>query len=65
MFKMWKSLSLWRVHLKNKKMNTLDYTKLKEKQIELLKKYNLSVNKDNKKNLYKQIMEIELQLENG
>jgi hypothetical protein len=46
-------------------MNTLDYTKLKEKQIELLKKYNLSVNKDNKKNLYKQIMEIELQLENG
>ena len=46
-------------------MNTIDYAKLKEKQNELLKKYNLSTNKDNKSKLYRQIMEIEIQLENG
>jgi len=44
-------------------MNVIDHTKLKEKQTELLKKYNLSTNKKNKKEIYKQIMEIENELQ--
>lgn len=39
-------------------------TQLKQTQNELLKKFNNSTSKSNKKDLYKEIMEIEKELEN-
>lgn len=42
----------------------MEKSKLKEKQSKLLKKYNLSKSKKNKKILYKQIVDIEREIEN-
>jgi hypothetical protein len=46
-------------------MKNIEYNRLKDKQKELLNKYNSSKSKNNKSKIYEEIMEIEEQLENG